>query len=102
MDKPQKPKKKIVIHGSTKYEFNFVSNKVSLIVFLDWLKTAIPKGASDVTLELAESKYEEDGDASWIEIAWAKEIKNKDYDKEMKKYKKQLAKWKKSNEKENK
>jgi hypothetical protein len=97
IDKPIKPAKRIVTKGSANYHFYHVSSKVSLISFLEWCKEVIPKGAMDVTIELKENQYEEDGDEVWIEIAWEKEIKNKDFDKELKKYKKQLAKWDKQN-----
>lgn len=97
IDKPQRPMRRIVAKATADYHFYHVSSKVSLISFLDWCKEVIPKGAMDVTIELKEHQYEEDGDEIWIQLAWEQDIKNKDYDKQIKKYAKQLLKWEKQN-----
>lgn len=89
-----KPSKKIIIKATASYHFNFVSKKVSWNGFLDWVSENIPHNAQDVTIELMEHKYVADGDEVWLEFSWDKKIKNKHYDKQLKKYKKDLAKYK--------
>jgi hypothetical protein len=96
--KPIKPNKRIVIKENSSYHFDWTSKKVSLIVFLDWIKDTIPKGAFDVTIGLENDHYYDDG-ITWISIAWQIEVDNTLYTIQMKKYDKQLVKWKKQNAK---
>ena len=94
MDKPIKQNKKIAIKCGTSYHFDYISKKVSWSSFFDWVCENIPRG-KDVTLELMEHKYEKDGDEVWLDFSWTRKIKNKNFDKQMKKYEKELAKYKK-------
>lgn len=88
-----KPKKKITQKNSKNYDFNWVSKKVSLEVFLEWCKD-IPAGADDVTLELKED-WEYDSCLTYLQLEWKETVKNPNYDKQLKKYKKFLSKLKK-------
>lgn len=102
MNKPVKPKKKVLFPRSKTFEFNHASKKVSLLRFLDWCYAQLPKKAVDVTLELREDiDYTDEGDFSsfftYLELAWEEEGDNPDYDNDMIKYKKKLDKWKRLN-----
>ena len=94
MNKPEKPNKKTVVTGYARYDFNWVSKKVSWEVFKDWVKEIVPRGAYDVTLELRED-WEYDTCFTSLEIAWKKKVLNKHYEKEMAKYRKKMEKWQK-------
>lgn len=96
MQEPKKPEKKIEILHSTTFDFNWVSKKVALSTFTDWVKNAVPKNAKDITLELVE-EWQYDDCITYLELAW-KEIKdNPNYKKDIAKYEKKLKKWKKQN-----
>lgn len=92
--KPEKPKKYKLVSNSASYHFDFVSNKVSLLVFLDWIKESLPKGAEDVTIGLENDHYYDDS-MTWIELRWKEKATNTKYVSQMKKYNKQLEEWKK-------
>lgn len=94
MNKPIKPKKKIIVNDSARLDFGFTNNKMAISAFLDWVNTTPPKGAFDITIELCEDWCYDDCISS-LELSWAKEIINTDYDKELKKYEKKLIKWEK-------
>lgn len=97
MREPTKPKKKIIIEGSTPfYDFDFACKKVSLQHFLDWCKKSLPPKAKDVTIEIDETWEYDDCIVSLV-LNWKQEIPNEDYKKELKKYYKKLAKWEKEN-----
>jgi len=95
MNKPIKPKKIIdVVHTAT-YDFNWVSKKVSLDDFQEWIKETVPHKATDVTLELCED-FEYDNQLTWLEVGWTTKEPNPYYLREMKKYETKLRKWKKN------
>lgn len=101
MDKPVKPSKYNLIRRSTNFYFDFVSNEVSLDVFLEWIeknKSVMPKGATDVRISLGEEFYYDDS-SIWITLSWSEPVKNTRYVSQMKKYAKQLIQWKKQNAK---
>lgn len=85
---------------SKTFDFNHSSKKVSLLYFLEWAHKSIPKGAEDVTLELAEDVCTDNiGNVSyfttWLELAWEEPGENPIYVSQMLTYKKKLEKWKK-------
>lgn len=94
MNKPEKPKKKVIIVGSATYDFNWVSKKVSWDGFQEWVRSAVPSGAKDVTLELRED-WSYDSCFTYLEISWKKRMLNHHYDKELEKYKRKMKKWQK-------
>lgn len=98
MQEPKKPTKKIEVRKSTLFPFDYVSKKVSLSYFLNWVKENLPKGSKDITLELAEEWCYEDCITS-LEVGWTEVQENTSYEKDMVKYEKKLKKWKKQNEK---
>jgi hypothetical protein len=91
--KPEKPKKWKLVTNHASYYFDFVSNKVSLLVFLDWIKDEVPEGAEDVTIGLENDHYYDDS-ITWIGLNWKEKVPNTKYVSQMKKYNKQLEKWK--------
>ena len=96
IDKPQKPKKKILLPASRTFYFDYTSKKVSLDYFLGWVKENAPKGAKDITISIDEDIDYETGytNSCNILVEWKVKMDNVRYDSQMKKYKKQLAKWK--------
>lgn len=94
MTQPEKPQKRITVRNSATYDFNWVSKKVALGSFLDWVKDTTPANAKDVTLELVE-EWMYDDCTTYLQLEWEEVIDNPNYEKELKKYEKKLAKWKK-------
>lgn len=93
--KPVKPEKTVVEHRSTRYDFNWVSKKVSWEGFQVWVKEQVPAGATDVTLELIED-WQYDDCLTSLELSWDEVVPNSRYEKELKKYKKGMEKWRKA------
>lgn len=94
MNKPEKPKKKIIMEDCATYDFNWVSKKVSWEGFQAWVKQIVPRGAKDVTLELRED-WEYDDCFTYLKISWKKKVSNLFYDKDLEKYRKNMKKWQK-------
>lgn len=92
--KPEKPKNKIIQKQYATFNFDWVSKKVHIDTFLDWVKEAIPSGAKDVTLELKED-WEYDDCLTSLELAWEEVVTNINYEREYKRYQSKLKKWKK-------
>lgn len=92
MTKPEKPKKWKLIAKQSSYYFDFVSNKVALTNFLDWIDETLPKGTQDITIGLVED-YDFHS-TTWIQLEWKEKAPNTKYISQMKKYQKQLKKWK--------
>ena len=92
MKKPIKPKKIINVTQTATFDFNWISKKVSLDVFQKWIKETVPKGATNVTLELCED-FTYDNDLTWLEIGWTVKEANPNYLREMNKYETKLRKW---------
>jgi hypothetical protein len=67
--KPLPPVLSMIEHQSVKYEFNWVSKKVSWLGFQEWAAEQIPAGATNVTLELIE-EWQYDDCLTALEIAW--------------------------------
>lgn len=95
MNKPIKPRKKIIVEGSATYDFNWVSKKVSWAGFQEWVKEVVPRGAKDVTLELRED-WEYDSCFTYLEISWKIKMPNQHYEKELKKFERKMRKWRKA------
>ena len=93
LKKPEKPKKWKLVTNSESYHFDFVSNKVALSVFLDWIKESVPEDAENVTISLEDDHYYDDS-MTWIELQWKEKVPNTKYISQMKKYEKQLKEWK--------
>ena len=94
MNKLEKPKKEVILEGCATYNFSWVSKKVSWAGFQEWVKSVVPKGAKDVTLELREDWCYDDC-FTYLEIAWKKKMPNQHFDQEMKKYERKMRKWQK-------
>ena len=92
MNKPIKPKKIIEVRHTVSFDFNWVSKKVSLKVFQDWIKNTVPHNAIDVTLELKEDWNYDDCQTS-LELAWIAKETDPRYTTNMKKYETKLRKW---------
>lgn len=93
MTKPEKPKKWILVTNHADYHFDFVSNKVALVNFLDWIDESLPNGAQDVTIGLENDHYYDDS-MTWVGLTWKEKAPNTKYVSQMKKYQRQLQKWK--------
>lgn len=91
--KPQKPKKYWVTRRTASYDFNWVSKKVAIDVFMNWVKDTLPKGAKDVTIGIGEDFYY-DSNMTWLELEWNEKVPNTRYVSDMKKYQKRLKQWK--------
>lgn len=87
----KKPSRKITVPRSIKFDFDWISKKVSLTYFMDWCNDNVPANAIDMTLELVEV-WEYDDCLTYLEIAWKETIINPDYEKQLKKYNKQKKK----------
>jgi hypothetical protein len=98
MDKPLKPKKKILSTQSKTYYFNSASNEVFLHYFFSWCKRTLPKGAKKAKLCLIQD-FSYDDYFSYLELSWEERKNNTRYNKELKKYDKQIKKWKELNKK---
>jgi hypothetical protein len=98
MNKPKEPKKWKLVTNHANYYFNFVSNKVALDVFLDWIKKSVPKDAEDVTIGLENDYYivgSCDDSITSIGLTWKEKVPNTKYESQMKKYEREMEKWKK-------
>jgi len=92
MKKPTKPEKMVVERRSVRFDFNWISKKVSWTGFQEWVKDQVPPDATDVTLELIE-EWEYDDCLTSLELSWNQTVPNTKYEKELKKYKKEMKKW---------
>ena len=95
--KPIEPQKLVEITNVKAFEFNHISNKVSLFYFLDWVKESVPTNGSDICISLIDDYNDVCGCyIQKLEISWKEIVDNVNYDKQLGKYKKQLKKYEES------
>lgn len=101
-NKPVKPSKIVVVRQAVNfpfYNYGMKGAQAPMLLFLDWCKDTIPQGATNVVIGIDSEFHDMDGSfsSSHIELSWDEQVRNGNYNKELKKYEKQLAKWKEQN-----